>query len=646
MTGQPALPGLAAAGGGRAPRETRRGPVARVVLDTPVPHLSQPFDYLIPEGTDCVPGVRVQVRLAGRITSGYVTEILTESDHPGTLRPLHKVISTLSVLQPEILALCHEVAAAYGGTLSDVVRLAIPARHATVERNAELAPKEIPTPEVEGDWSRYTGGPALLRHLSEGSPVRAVWTALPGVEGIRPTWVEDLRAPVAATLRAGRRVLVLVPTAQDVETVAAALADLAPVVKYTGELTAAPRYRAFLQILSGMAAITVGTRSAAFAPVPDLGLVVVWDPDDDSHAERHAPYPNTLGIAALRRGCAVLIGSLSRPVAAQQLIEDGWASAIGAPREVVREAAPRVHVPTPQDRGDSRRIPSAAFDLVRTALTHGPVLIHVPRAGYLSSVRCASCKAAIRCRHCGGPLALNPRGGSTCTWCDRPNQVACPNCGSNRIAAFSVGSERTTEEIGRAFPGVPVTLSNARVGISRSVSAAPRLVIATPGAEPVAEGGYAGALILDAAVATARPELNSSAQALNRWLSALSLCKPATEGGTAMLLGEPDMGLAQACVRWDPAAWARTELAERTELQFPPAWRLARITGSRAALAAVAADLTRIETDMLGPSGETLLVRVPRRRGRELSTALRDIVAERSAHKEEPIRVQLDPIDL
>lgn len=648
MAGQPALPGLEAGKGPAQPVKGPRGPVARVVIDTPVPHLAQPFDYLIPDGMAATAGVRVQVRLAGQLLPGFVTEVLETSDHAGTLRPVHKLISPLSVLTPQVLALAREVSAAYAGSLADVLRLAIPKRHATVERDAPFEAGAVPSPEVGDNWDRYAGGPAMLRALEIGKVVRAVWTALPGVADSVPRWASDLQAPVAATLRSGRRVLVIVPTARDMELVAAALGHLAPVTNYHAELAAAPRYRAFLRILAGGAPIVVGTRTAAFAPIPDLGLTVIWDSDDENLAERHAPYPVALGIAAQRRESALLIGSLGRPVAAQQLVEDGWASAVAAPRDLVRAHAPVVHAPAPEHvHGDGRRIPSAAFKIVRDALQSGPVLIHVPRAGYLSSIRCASCGARVRCVHCGGPLSISPRGGAVCRWCDVFQQVSCAECGGTRLAAYSVGSERTTEEFGRAFPGVPVTLSNARVGIANTVGSEPRLVIATPGSEPIASGGYAAALILDAAVATARPELGAAAQALSRWLSAAALVRPASDGGQVMILGEPDPGVAQACVAWDPAGWARKELLERASLCFPPAWRLARVTGTTNQLPALAKEVaSRLEADMLGPNDDQLLIRVPRDRGRALTTLLRDIQAERSAHKLEPLRVEIDPSDL
>ena len=630
--------------------------VARVQLDTPIPHLDQPFDYSIPEGMDAVtPGVRVLVTVAGRRTPGFVTEIANHSDHPGSLRPIGKVVSPLPVLTPEILRLARDVAAHFAGSVSDVIRLAVPPRHAGAEARAEQSAlpvtAAIHTPEDVAAWEHYQGGGALLTHIEEGTPVRAVWTALPGeAEGL-PRWVGDLRGPVVAALRAGRRALVVVPTATEVGLVMSALEDLGA-LPYTADLPASRRYATFLAILAGRVPVVVGTRSAAFAPVPDLGLVTLWDPDDDNLTERRAPYPDALTIVGLRRGCTVLVGSYSRPLAAQQWVADGRAVALAAPRQVVRDAAPRVIAPGPEDlRGDSRRIPSAAFDAVRSALKQGPVLLHVPRAGYLRRVACAGCGAQIRCRHCEGPLDVDRAGGATCVWCGRRQQVSCERCGSQRLISRTVGAARTSEEVARAFPGVPIVQSGGHGNVVTEVDASPRIVVATPGAEPRAQGGYAAALLLDCFLATARAELAAAPQALDRWLTALSLVRPATEGGVALLLGDPEPTLAQACVRWDPAGWAERELDERALLRFPPVWRMAALDGAPRAVADAAKDLAeRIECEVLGPvqieEGNRMLARVPRAAGSALSAALGAEQRARSARKEEVVRVRIDPADL
>ncbi len=177
----------------------------------------------------------------------------------------------------------------------------------------------------------------------------------------------------------------------------------------------------------------------------------------------------------------------------------------------------------------------------------------------------------------------------------------------------------------------------------------PALAIATPGSEPIAEGGYAAALILDAAVATARPELDTGVVALDRWLTALALVRTAASGGRAMILGNPDPAVSQACVRWDPAGFAQRELEERADLRFPPAWRLVRFTASTAALGQVAADLERADLprlELLGPVEGRLLARVPRQHGRDLLARVRALQVERSGRKEEVVRVRVDPSDL
>ncbi|NUT45428.1 MAG: primosomal protein N', partial [Thermoactinospora sp.] len=115
-----------------------RLPVARVAVDNPLPHLDRTFDYLVPQTLDDVarPGVRVRVRFAGKLTDGYLLERAERSDHEGRLTPLERVISPEVVLTPEIAGLARGVADRYAGTLADVLRLAVPPRHARVESEA------------------------------------------------------------------------------------------------------------------------------------------------------------------------------------------------------------------------------------------------------------------------------------------------------------------------------------------------------------------------------------------------------------------------------------------------------------------------------------------------------------------------------
>ncbi|MDQ3095032.1 MAG: primosome assembly protein PriA, partial [Actinomycetota bacterium] len=110
-------------------------PVARVVVALPLAHLDRPFDYTVPAGLhdQARPGCRVKVRFAGRDVAGYLVERCEESDHPGRLAPLRTVVSTEPVLVPAVRELARLVADRYAGTVADVLRLAVPPRHARVE---------------------------------------------------------------------------------------------------------------------------------------------------------------------------------------------------------------------------------------------------------------------------------------------------------------------------------------------------------------------------------------------------------------------------------------------------------------------------------------------------------------------------------
>jgi primosomal protein N' (replication factor Y) len=152
---------------------------------------------------------------------------------------------------------------------------------------------------------------------------------------------------------------------------------------------------------------------------------------------------------------------------------------------------------------------------------------------------------------------------------------------------------RTAEELGRAFPGKTVITSSGDQ-VKATVGGGKALVVATVGAEPVAEDGYAAALLLDGDSLLRRETLRAGEDTVRRWFNAASLVLPAAEGGLVVVTAS-DTAAVGALLRWDPAGFARRELALRNELQLPPAVRIASVTGPRAAVdhftAAAEADL-------------------------------------------------------
>lgn len=667
-------------GGARTPVQVE--PIARVLPMLSVPHLDREFDYLVSaeQSDDAQPGVRVRVRFHGRLVDAFVLERRNDTDHHGKLGYLDRVVSAEPVLTPEIRRLVDAVAARYAGTRPDVLRLAVPARHARVEREPAAAVRlPLPAPVDPSAWAAYGRGAQFLDALAESRAARAVWQALPG-----ESWADRFAEAAAQTIRAGRSVLAIVPDQRDLDALlraATARIDESGVAALSAGLGPAARYRRWLAALRGQARLVIGTRSAAFAPLSDLGLVMVWADADDSLAEPRAPYPHAREVAMLRAHqarCAALIGGYARTAEAQALVRSGWAHDIVAARAVVRARTPRVVALDDTGYADERdpaartaRIPSIALRAARSSLQAGaPVLVQVPRRGYVPSLACARCRTIARCRHCTGPLSLAEslqEGGPTlvCRWCGRTEPTRrCARCGSDAVRAVVVGARRTAEELGRAFPGTAVVTSSGE-GVVPQVAAGPALVVATPGAEPAAAGGYGAALLLDTWALLGRQDLRAAEDALWRWMTAAALVRARGDGGVVLAVAESSIPTVQSLIRWDPVGHAEADLAARAEVGLPPSVHMAALDGAADAVAALLEEAGLPESaEVLGPVDlpagvrrpagtppgvpvTRMLVRARREQGLALAAALRRGVSVLSARQaNEPVRVQIDPLHI
>jgi len=653
-------------------------PIARVLPMLSVPHLDREFDYLVTaeQSDDAHPGVRVRVRFHGRLVDGFVLERRTDTDHVGKLGWLDRVVSAEPVLTAEIRRLVDAVAARYAGTRADVLRLAVPARHARVERETATAPTlPVVAPVDPAGWEAYGRGAQFLAALAESRAARAVWQTLPS-----ELWAERFAEAAAQTLRAGRAVLAIVPDQRDVDALwraATARVDEHSVVALSAGLGPAARYRRWLAALRGSARVVIGTRSAVFAPVTDLGLVMVWDDGDDTLADPRAPYPHAREVAMLRAHqmrCAALIGGYARTAEAHALVRSGWAHDVVAARPIVRACTPRVVALDDRGYADERdpaartaRLPSVALRAARSALEAGaPVLVQVPRRGYVPSLACGRCRTIARCRHCTGPLSLPDRGGpAACRWCGGVDPtLRCRRCGSDAVRAVIVGARRTAEELGRAFPGTTVITSSGDAVVSE-IPSGPALVVATPGAEPRACGGYGAGLLLDSWALLGRQDLRAAEDTLRRWMAAAALVRARGDGGVVIVVAESSIPTVQSLIRWDPVGHADTELAARDEVGLPPSVHIAAVDGTAAAVTALLQEARLPDgADLLGPvelppgarrpAGTLadvrvtrMLVRVRREQGLALAASLRRGVSVLSARQtHQPVRVQIDPLHI
>lgn len=623
--------------------------VAGVRIDSGLPHLDRVFDYAVPASLagHLAFGSRVRIRFAGRLVNGLVVAVGTEPSHAGDLRPIERILGPEPVLVPEVLALAEVVAERMAGTVRDVLRAAIPPRHARAESHTSAhRPPGEPGPDRRRTWDRYRHGPALVGRLSlPGAPaLRAAWASAPGGQ-----WPDEIAALVDAALLAGDGgVILVVPDAWDVQRARVALEHLGgQTAILTAEQGPERRYREFLRVLRGEVRLVIGTRAAVFAPMRECRAIIIWEDADEALWDPQAPYWNARDVAAIRShqtGCALLIGSASRSVQVQAWCEQGWVRSVDPLRSVVRTDGPIIRAL--DDSAEARdpaasaaRIPHVAWLVAKEGLRSGPVLIQVPRRGYLPVLACQGCRQPAKCV-CGGLLALRTRQSvPECTWCGAiAGAWQCPSCQSVRLRASSIGVERTAEEFGRAFPGATVVWS-AGTQQRRTLDDAPALVVATFGSEPIPASGYAAVVILDARSLLLRNGLRATEDAAQRWFAVAALARPRAQ---VMITAEHGLPAVQALVRWDASWLASRELAERRQAGLPPETRLAVLNGPAAEISDLASRL-EVPHRSLGPAGDRLIVVVDRADGLALAAQLRALLALRTAKGSSGVRVMLDP---
>ena len=706
-------------------------PIARVVLDVQATHLGQTFDYYVEErhSEAALPGVMVRVRFGGQRVYGIIWERADASDTPASsLRYIERVVTDRAIVPKSMRDDVTAIADAFGGTRANILRLAVPPRVAYVEREQWERPRTgrgVETrrrmyagaeQESYAALQRLYGNIGLLREAFSKRGFQAfVFDPLPGAGH----WCRCVAWMVAAAAAQGRPVVLVLPTMREIEDMAHALKAMGmrPFARtesasgsYDGDFTVlnaqmppAERYRAYLAISLGRVSCVLGTRSAMYAPVEGNALFLVLDDVCYQDADGMMPYANARGVLRLRakshNGVFVAMGN-ARSVQSQWETDasyakdtqvGGFSTPIHALPAATKESSPwvrwlnRDELTRLADSTIGARVPHTAVRVLSKALESGPVLLSIPQDGITEALTCSQCHRQARCARCTGPLERLHDGTVRCTWCGIATvQWSCPACHNERMRVVRVGAAGTAQELSRLFRGVPIVLSTPSQprGIVPEITFAPRLVIATPGAEPrvrgagVAEREYRAVAILDAWTSLYAFGIDAGVDTLTAWMRAVALCAPRTRGGQALLIGETDPALAKSLMLWNSPLLARTELSERAQTALPPVFAAACVWGRRDAVktaldrigALGEGDFASIETSegrmpsVLGPvpipQPRTIdsrelegtadrvkaVVRVPQSRRAELAIRLRAASARHVASREPgELRFQLDP---
>jgi primosomal protein N' (replication factor Y) len=450
-----------------------------------------------------------------------------------------------------------------------------------------------------------------------------------------------MAALAAGTVARGETAILAVPDYRDQLQLEAALADVLPpesVVHLDARQSNPDRYRAFLKCLEPHPLVIVGNRSVVYAPAANLGLIAVWDDGDPLHAEPLSPYVHARDAALLRQEqqkCALVFIGNSRSTEVERLVELGWLQSFSPTPAILPKVLPTAQQASTDRLAAQARIPTAAWREAKAGLETGPVLVQVARPGYAPRLACADCRQSARCMKCEGPLAQRSQNAvPACQWCGALAAAwTCSNCGSDKLRHVGSGTGRTAEDLGRAFPGVRIIIADGDHQVLE-VGPEPALVIATRGAEPIASGGYRAVLLLDGEGMTARESLRVGEDCLRWWSNAAAL---AARHAPIVLVGVGG-ALASTLATWRHADYARSELADRRSLRFPPAVRVATVTGALDAVADAISTVPVDTVDILGPVdiGEgtvRTIVRFDYNHGAEIADGLRAEVVRSAAKR-------------
>ena len=646
-----------------------KDPIARVIPDVSVFHLANGLDYTVPPRLQgkVQPGCLVSVKIAGKLVHGWVRDVRQAEPTRQRLRPISRVLSSHALVSKSSFALAEQVARRYAGNLSAVLRQAIPPRRVNIEKEffESFLPESVETAPVPlGESSRetattdpliasYPAGKGLLESLEQAHPSRVVWQSLP--EADLPAPFSQIAQLISHSLSTSGSVLCLFPTSKLAKDFAAYWSEHAPLGapsawEYHSELGVNARYHSFLECRYNHPRLVVGTRSAIFAPLEKLSLLLIWDEAAETYQEKSAPYWHTRQVAMLRsrrEKASLILGSFSRSPQAQALIMSTWARELAPEKQQM--PLPKIFTPEYENRDDpslgQSGLSSTALQFLRRGLSKGPVLIQAPRKGGRGGLSCANCLAPVRCPQCLGRVE-QLRGNFICHSCGHHFQFSCPRCGGKTTRASVRGHQQIGTELAAAFPRIPVFNCDADNSL-HLISAKPALIVATAEQEPVARGGYAAALLLDAGMLLSLDRIWAAEEALRRWANAAAKVAPT---GQVMLTGDPGQRLADTFKQRTFSSWASQELAERAEVGIPPTAALAVIRGREDTLHRFLAESSFPDAQVIGPVQEGehfhLLVRSRLDQGEQLRSELRRLQAVASRRKWGQLKVQVDPQDL
>lgn len=494
--------------------------IAQVAVPAPVPGL---LDYALPIDAQAQVGMRVAVRMGPRRLTGVIMGITTHS-LAAKLRPIERIVDSQPVFPPDLLKLLTFAARYYLCPIGEVVRSALPpgARRVDASENASRTALSLTAdaaaragllsraPKQRALYECLSAGPRATADLNQLLPgwrdaARALldrgllaWVELDAeatalaplplnqeqaravgavsaalgrferfvLEGITGSGKTNVYLGIAReTLARGQQVLMLVPeiglTPQFIARVRHALN--APVLSLHSGMADGERLKHWHDAARTQAQVLIGTRSAVFAPLPNLGLILVDEEHDASYKQRDGFRYQARDLAIKRAhllNCPILLGSATPSLETIEKANRGQYQRLTLSARATGATSPKVSLLDCRALKLFDGLSAPLLDALKGAVERREhAIVFLNRRGFAPVVICHDCGARIECPRCDAALTWHQNDGRLrCHHCgyDSAKIDHCPSCGSAQLLTQGEGTERIEQALQRAFPNVPV----------------------------------------------------------------------------------------------------------------------------------------------------------------------------------------------
>ena len=437
---------------------------------------------------------------------------------------------------------------------------------------------------------------------------------------------------VERVLQQGRRALVLVPEIGLTPQLVGRFRDRfdTPMAVLHSALTDSERLTAWRQAFSGHARIMLGTRSAVFAPVPDLGIIIVDEEHDSSFKQHEGGFRYSARdlavVRAQRADVPVLLGSATPALESLQNVAGGRYVRLSLPYRAAKAEPPRMSLVDLRSNAGHAGVSTPAIQAIERHLRDdGQVLVFLNRRGYAPTLLCTACGWIAPCRECDARLTVHLSAGRLrCHHCGFDTELPsrCPQCGF-AVKSVGQGTERIEESLASLFPGVTLARLDRDVVrkrgdmeevMRRMSSGEARILVGT---QMVTKGhdfpNVTLVVVLNADQGLFSTDFRAPERLAQTIVQVAGRAGRGTKPGEVLIQTEfPGHPLLLSLLSEGYDGFARTALTEREQASWPPFSRLAAVRDS-AKTAASALEFLTEARQLAGtpPRGLKLLGPVP-----------------------------------